>query len=138
MAVEFQACSNTVSWGCYTSADNAHMHGYMHMFRVLAVYVQTSYAGFAERVTAQLHLSNQFSPAQLVVTVNVRCHNEHLLAQHQKTAQQSASSSTGNKVCIQRLSKTQQRNTSILLGEQQFRKYRSRRKVENLDHTLMH
>ena len=53
MAVKLQAFSNTVSWDCYTSADNAHMHGYMHTFRVLAVYVQTSYAGFARKVTAQ-------------------------------------------------------------------------------------
>ncbi len=58
MAVEFQACSSTGSWDCCTSADSARMHGYMQIFRTLAVYVQMSYAGFAERVTAQLHLSN--------------------------------------------------------------------------------
>ena len=42
MAVEFQLCSNTVSWDCCTSANNAWMHGYMcmQMLRVLAVYVQ--------------------------------------------------------------------------------------------------
>ncbi len=90
MAVDFQACSNTGSWDCCTSADNAHMHGYMQIFRVLAVYNQMSYTDFAERVIAQLHLnlSNQFSSAQLVVTVNMPCHNEHLLAHHQQTAQQ--------------------------------------------------
>ena len=48
MAVEFPAHSNTVSWDCYRSAVNAHMHGYMYMqmIRVLAVYVQMSYADF--------------------------------------------------------------------------------------------
>ena len=42
MAVEFQLSSNTVSWDCCTSANNAWMHGYMcmQMLRVLAVYVQ--------------------------------------------------------------------------------------------------
>ncbi len=48
MAVEFQLRSNTVSWDCCTSANNARMHGYMYMqmLRVLAVYVQMSYADF--------------------------------------------------------------------------------------------
>jgi len=44
----------------------------------------------AKRVTAQLHLSNQFSSVQMVVTVNVPCHNERLLAQHQNVALQLA------------------------------------------------
>ncbi len=95
MAVEFQACSNIGSWDCCTSDDNARMHGYMQIFRVLAVYVQMSYTDFAKRVTAQLRLSNQFSPAQLVVslaTVNAfwlsirRLHGRL----HQKTASEAS------------------------------------------------
>lgn len=73
----------------------------------------------------------QFWPAQLLVTVNMPCHIQPLLAQHQKTAAQS-SSSTGNTVH----SEAQQRDMSIVTWEQQFLRWSSKARAAVISHKV--